>query len=246
MRQDWSIAAEVTIASYVLLFIWCVVRNLYREHVALVTRATEVERELQNKPPSKLKIISARYGVAGINDSDVAHCLEERLNGDALAQPIVADLFHGLDPVSGNPNKQLTVHYAFDGHEATITRPEYALLVLPEDPYLKMFTPLQLEVLGVRQGLIDLLAAEPRVERSAFTGLDADARFVTASNKQDERFQSVYVRDLRTKTVALFHQLRIKGMTGSRIVFMAEMAGIVPHFEEMIQTLWTIAAEVKE
>ncbi len=51
--------------------------------------------------------------------------------------PSLADLFHGFDPVSGNPNKVLTVRYSFDGKEATITRPEYAWLILPEDKYLR-------------------------------------------------------------------------------------------------------------
>ena len=47
MKQDWIIAAVVTVASYVLLFLYCVVRNVYREHVSMRTRAVEAETELQ-------------------------------------------------------------------------------------------------------------------------------------------------------------------------------------------------------
>jgi hypothetical protein len=54
MKWDWIIAAVVTAASYLLLFIYCVVRNLYREHMAIVEKAKRFERELdfiRNTPP---------------------------------------------------------------------------------------------------------------------------------------------------------------------------------------------------
>lgn len=107
-------------------------------------KKTESERQLAPKesaatqiviPARRLKIIEAHYGVEGINDPDVTHYLLERLDGNAFAEPIGADLFHGFDPVSGK-HKQLKVRYSFDGREATITRPEYAMLILPEDTFL--------------------------------------------------------------------------------------------------------------
>jgi hypothetical protein len=88
------------------------------------------------KSTARLKIISAHWGVEGINNPDVTPYLLERLQCDSFAEPITADLFHGFDPLSGNQNKLLTVRYSFDGKEATITRPEYAWLILPEDTWL--------------------------------------------------------------------------------------------------------------
>jgi hypothetical protein len=132
--------------------------------------------------PSRLKIIEAHFGVEGINDPDVTHYLLERLNGNSFAEPIGTDLFHGFDPVSGNPNKRLKVRYSFDGHESTITRPEYGLLVLPEDKFLKaqvgqceeegriaaakankleaqstIFSSLQMDALGLSAKLLDFI-----------------------------------------------------------------------------------------
>jgi hypothetical protein len=103
-----------------------------------LSRAEVVHTNLASAKPkirSRLKIISAHYGVEGISDPDVTHFLEERVYGNALAEPIGADLFHGLDPVDGK-NKRLKVHYSFDGREAMITRPQYAMLILPEDSFL--------------------------------------------------------------------------------------------------------------
>jgi hypothetical protein len=89
-----------------------------------------------SKPPNRLKIIEAHYGIEGINDPDVTHYLLERQHGDYFAEPIGADLFGGFDPVAGAP-KRLKVRYALDGREATIERPEYNWMILPEDLFLK-------------------------------------------------------------------------------------------------------------
>ncbi len=53
VRHDFWVGTIITLVSYGLLFLYCVVRNLYREHVALVERAAKLKSELeyvQNKP----------------------------------------------------------------------------------------------------------------------------------------------------------------------------------------------------
>jgi hypothetical protein len=89
---------------------------------------------------SKLKIISAYYGVKGGPDEDVAEkYLRPRISGGALAGWVGADLFGALDPAIGK-YKRLKVRYSYEGREATIERGENELLVLPEDPHLKQAT----------------------------------------------------------------------------------------------------------
>lgn len=89
-----------------------------------------------SQPTRRLKIIEAHYGVEGISDPDVTHYLLERLHGNAYAELVGADLFHGFDPVSGKV-KRLTVRYSFDGREAAVIRPENEWLILPEDMFLR-------------------------------------------------------------------------------------------------------------
>ncbi|MCU1248747.1 MAG: hypothetical protein JWQ49_1776 [Edaphobacter sp.] len=84
--------------------------------------------------PSKLVIHSANYGIEG-KDSDVTATIRSHANS-ALVVRVGADLFHGFDPLVG-VLKRLKVRYSFEGHEATVERPETELLVIPEDPYLK-------------------------------------------------------------------------------------------------------------
>ncbi len=86
---------------------------------------------------SRLKIISAHYGVEGGPDDDVAEeYLRPRISGHALAGWVGADLFGPLDPAIGQ-HKRLKVHYSFEGRESIVERGENKLLVLPEDPLLK-------------------------------------------------------------------------------------------------------------
>jgi hypothetical protein len=97
---------------------------------------TDVSSIAPTGTPSRLKIIEAHYGVEGINDPDVTQYLLARLHGNSYAELVGADLFHGLDPVSGRI-KRLSVRYSFDGKEAAIIRPENEWLILPEDMFLR-------------------------------------------------------------------------------------------------------------
>jgi len=101
------------------------------------TKLEDKAPEVFTQPQSRLKIIEAHYGVEGINNPDVTHYLLERLHGNSYAELVGADLFHGFDPLSGNPNKKLTLRYSFDGKEAGIVRPEHEWLILPEDMFLR-------------------------------------------------------------------------------------------------------------
>jgi hypothetical protein len=89
-------------------------------------------------PPSKLRIISSYYGgINGEADEEVTEkYLRPKICGDALVGWVGADLFGPFQPVINLP-KRLIVHYSFSGKEATVTRPENAMLVLPEDQFLK-------------------------------------------------------------------------------------------------------------
>lgn len=93
---------------------------------------------VQPPTPSKLRIISSYYGgINGEADEEVTEkYLRRRVYGDALVGWVGADLFGPFQPVINLP-KRLIVRYSFSGQEATVTRPENAMLVLPEDQFLK-------------------------------------------------------------------------------------------------------------
>ena len=86
---------------------------------------------------SRLKIISAHYGVEGGPDPDVYEkYLKPKIHGDALVGWVGADLFGGYQPVI-NAYKRLKVRYSFEGREHTIVRGENQMIVIPEDDVLK-------------------------------------------------------------------------------------------------------------
>ncbi|HZL50548.1 MAG TPA: hypothetical protein VFC37_06320 [Terracidiphilus sp.] len=95
--------------------------------------------DLPNAKPqmeSRLKIISSYYGVEGGPDEEVTEkYLKPRMAGDSLVGWVGADLFGPFQPVTGLL-KRLKVRYSFNGKEATVTRPEHAILILPEDSFL--------------------------------------------------------------------------------------------------------------
>ena len=134
-----------------------------------------------NLPSNRLKIISAKWGIEGINVFDVTSDVLERQHGDSYAEPVVPDLFHRRDPVSGKA-KVLTVRYSFDGREATIIRPEYAWLFLPEDTFLKeRVSTLQMELQQARKvESISISDSDPLIYPE-FT----DARGKTGSDKKE-------------------------------------------------------------
>jgi hypothetical protein len=47
MRNDLLVATGITVISYGLLFLYCLVRNLYREHVALVVKEKNTREQLE-------------------------------------------------------------------------------------------------------------------------------------------------------------------------------------------------------
>jgi hypothetical protein len=100
----------------------------------------------RNELPSKLTIYSANYRAieGGGDEYQVGECLARLVAGDGLVFQIenhnfVAD---GKNYVPNDPkgfkDKRLEVEYSFgSGQKITIERPEHALLVLPEDTFLK-------------------------------------------------------------------------------------------------------------
>lgn len=86
---------------------------------------------------SRLKILWAHYGAENGPMKEVGdEYLRPRICGNCLVGWVGSDLFGPLDPAIGL-QKHLRVRYSFDDKEVTITRPEHALLVLPEDKFLK-------------------------------------------------------------------------------------------------------------
>ncbi|MGA3131087.1 MAG: hypothetical protein ABSD59_09825 [Terracidiphilus sp.] len=123
-----------------------------------------------NRPDNRLQIISAHYGVEGDHDADVAeNFIKPRVHGHALAGWVGADLFGGFQPVIGR-EKRVKVRYSFDGIEATVERPEHALLVLPEDKFLKERIDILRNVLDSQVVITCLLPNDPRIEPSFFDG----------------------------------------------------------------------------
>lgn len=255
-----------------------------------------------NSPPSRLKILSANYGIEGINDPDVKHSLLKRLHGDAFAEPIGADLFDGLDPVSGK-EKRLTVRYSFDGKEATIVRPEGAWLILPEDTFLSkqvaelqreiqrvssesmsisvngvlvagpaahaeerarqesaakpldsVLSLLQVDALNLRKDLIAFLkefGPEPTCDTSdCLNDPDLNARRLTEYHNKvvpfRNRLRSMYALRFKERATVVYHRFAAAGISDIHFASLSDTADSVQRLEDLINTLWTVAGQVRE
>jgi hypothetical protein len=128
---DWYFLGGLFLFGILLLLI-----AAWRQSRTSFGAPNEAQPVVPSNNSSRLKIISAQYGVEGIAEPDVTHYLSKRLRGNSFAELIVAELFDGYDPVSNVP-KVLKVRYSFDGREFAISRPEYSWLILPEDKFLK-------------------------------------------------------------------------------------------------------------
>lgn len=85
--------------------------------------------------PSRLTIHSAVYGVESYRDSDVTSIVRD-VSADGIVVPIDNNSMGG-DPAPGQL-KRLTVRYSYGGmHNLIATRPEGAILVLPEDDWIR-------------------------------------------------------------------------------------------------------------
>ena len=119
---------------------------------------------------SRLKILEARYGVEGGPDADVAEkYLIPRIAGDSLVGWVGADLFGAFQPVI-NLHKRLKIRYSFDGSESTVERPEHAMLVLPEDRFLKSQTEDLRKILDAEVVITGLHPNDPRIEPTFVDG----------------------------------------------------------------------------
>src|ERR1017187_8585348 len=80
---NFDVAFDMMIGCYLLLFVTALVWWVWRR---------QQKRTQVLVPNSRLKILSAHYGVEGIADRDVTNYLLSRLRGDAFAETIGADL----------------------------------------------------------------------------------------------------------------------------------------------------------
>lgn len=152
------------------LFAFAVFFLLFR----LVRRYSQLLKGKGGEPESgsasRLKILWAHYGADGGPVKEVAEeYLKPRIRGDSLVGWVGSDLFGPLDPAIGL-NKQLKVRYSFDGAESTVTRPQHALLVLPEDTYLReQLEACQRAKQESRSNFEELKAELARLKRAQFS-----------------------------------------------------------------------------
>lgn len=157
LREKWRTPKDLTIA---------LAEN------AQLKQQLETLKSAQNSKPatSRLKIISAYFGVDGGPDREVGEeFLQPRIRGDALAGWVGSDLFGPLDPAIGQ-HKRLKVHYSFDGTDATVTRPENTMLVLPEDRFLKAQLDGLSKLLDAQIVITGLRPDDPRIEPTFVDG----------------------------------------------------------------------------
>src|SRR5271168_14596 len=144
---------------------------------------------------SRLKIISAYYGVEGGPDANVADdYINPKIQGHSLAGWVGADLFGGFQPVIGR-EKRVKVRYSFDGVETTIERPEHALLVLPEDKFLKEQIEMLRRHLSAQVVITGLLQGDPELEISFSNDLQGA---LTVVNRGAEDIYGIRVFPIQT------------------------------------------------
>ncbi len=132
--QLWFGVAALPPHFYLVLGILIFCAILLSVILAFVAAGFVAKHELQLAPmplQSRLKVLSAHYGVEGGRDEDVTDKLQRKAH-DALALWVENSEF-GPDPVQG-VTKRLKVSYSFDNRPArTVEREEHDLIVLPEE-----------------------------------------------------------------------------------------------------------------
>jgi hypothetical protein len=209
------------------------------------------------QPKSKLTIISAYYGVDGGPDADVAEeYLRPRIRGDSLVGWVGADLFGGFQPVIGLL-KRLKIRYSFNGEEGTVTRPEHAMLVLPEDAFLKkqinelnlisaILSPLQIRLLELAKRLRKMLyeIPAPKPLNHAATSEETTA-WIVQQSEWDQKIRYRYEGEFSSKVGQLESLIGKDDLPLARCLseFNAR-SGRVMHskdIEALIETLWDMA-----
>jgi hypothetical protein len=131
----WSLVALLTFGT--TLSVMRLKSSLASQQSAIAENA-ELKRQLSSTARElRLEILSALWGIEGIEVFDVKAELVEKQRGNSLAERVTVGLFRGRDPLIKNPHKVLKVRYTFDGREETIIRREWNWIVLPENRLLE-------------------------------------------------------------------------------------------------------------
>lgn len=195
-----------------------------------IIQRREINRLNSNPQSSGLRIISAEWGIVGEKVIDVTPDVVERQRGDSFSERVMLGLFHGRDPVK-RKTKFLSVRYSLDGREATIIRPEYSWLILPENTFLEnqlnllqkelhrassLLSPLQTETLNLAHGLSALLRSYPVPQKVDFGFNKKEQRFDSTTDihawgdakwAMEAKLRAKYALDFQSKATTLYHRL---------------------------------------
>ncbi|MEO8053055.1 MAG: hypothetical protein ABI833_21825 [Acidobacteriota bacterium] len=174
------------------------------ETIRQLTDEVEKLRSAPSKVDSKLTIHSAVYGVPTIEDVEVTEKLRDAI-GDALAIRVNNDLVPH-DPAHSE-TKRLEVEYSYGTRERKIvSRPEYELMVLPEDSWLEK----ELRTLRDKVSAATTLKHPPLAKLAL--KYDTVLNHRTSHDESDDSFEVLWVRNtqLSIPFVAQYVSARIR------------------------------------
>jgi hypothetical protein len=231
-----------------------------------ILRNSQVAVDEKESPPSRLVIDSATYGA--IEGDGVDYPVEDFLNQiagpNSLAFEIQNSKFkvNGWDYVPEDPKdfkeKRLKLTYSYDGGPSrTIRRRERGWLVLPEDPYIKGFPLLRLDVLDARNKLERFFKDQRKriLDEQVSDAGRAAALLYSATPDSDPYLAVEYERSMKSEMVDIYQRLKIYGVRVrdnelNQLVRSLEKpvyhANCRDAIKDMMEILWQIAPKITE
>ena len=207
-------------------------------------------------------------------DYDVTAFLQQIMAGDSLVFEIENHNFvvNGHNFVPKDPKfgivKRLQVTYSYgNGPADRIERPEHSRLVLPEDSQLKilaagfaaiqqqkpLFSPLQIQVLQLRAGLIQFLkeiGSLPRLGADSTTQGTVDYMVQYAEHKRDVEgpwlagLRSHYVLKFKAEAEKIYHLLSVNGLVDPQLRHLASEADSPETIQALADALWEVGGRI--
>jgi hypothetical protein len=173
---------------------WERIRLFYWRVFSLIVPAQSNKRRAQ---PSKLNIISAKYGSMERGWHDRKTAVESQIDGDFLSILVGKELL-GDPPAIEGYQKELVVEYSFDGGGVVLAkRPQSARLNLPEDAWL-------LDQIKTLQSNSEEVQQLRITERDAITGRDAAKKHLEESYKTMREYEE-RISNLANQAISRLH-----------------------------------------
>lgn len=112
---------------------------------------------------------------------------------------------------------------------------------------LTLLFHLQVVALELRRDLQDFLKAQPVIERNTFDGplAEREAKWRTACHQRDRKVRAGYELKFKDQAIKVFNLFVINDIRDDHLASLACNAASVEEIQDLIDTLWKVAGQVK-